>query len=224
LASRSNLRLAAIAAISLVGATAPARPLGGISGKVAIAKVSIGSKVDGFGPVVVYLEDAAGGNAAPHARYQIVQHDKRFEPDFLIVPQGAEVAFPNHDEIAHNVFSPVAGGAFDLGIYKRETTRSVKFDKPGIVPIFCNIHPQMIAHVLVMTSGFAVHPGADGSFSLDGVPPGTYHAVAWFPFGTPERREITVAPGQRAELDFTLRERRTAEDHRDKHDQPYSRY
>lgn len=215
----------AIVALALVGASAPARPLAQIAGTVSMAKVSLGSKVDGFDRVVVYLEDVKGAPpAAPHQRYEIVQHDKHFEPDFLIVPQGTDVAFPNHDEIAHNVFSPVAGGAFDLGIYKRETTRSVKFDKPGIVPIFCNIHPQMIAHVLVMTSSFVVHPSRDGSFSLDGVPPGTYHAVAWFPFGSPERREITVEPGQRLQLDFTLRERRTADDHNDKHDHPYSRY
>jgi plastocyanin len=222
LASRYNYL--ALAAIALVGASAPARPLAQIAGKVTVAKVSIGSRIDGYSRIVVYLEDASGLPAQPHQRYEIVQHDKRFEPDFLIVPQGAEVAFPNHDDIAHNVFSPVAGGAFDLGIYKRETTRSVKFDKPGVVPIFCNIHPQMIAHVLVMTSSFVVHPRDDGSFSLDGVPPGTYHAVAWFPYGSPERREITIEAGQHAELDFTLRERRSADEHQNKHDQPYARY
>lgn len=215
----------AIAALALVGAAAPARPLARIAGKIAISKVSVGSKVDGFDRVVVYLEDVKGVPLAPsQQRYEIVQHDKHFEPDFLVVPQGTDVAFPNRDAIAHDVFSPVAGGAFDLGIYRSETTRSVKFDKPGIVPIFCNIHPQMIAHVLVMTSSFFVQPKPDGSFSLDGVPPGTYHAVAWFPYGMPERLELTVEPGQHVELDFTLRERRSADDHHDKHDHPYSRY
>ena len=83
----------AIAALALVGAAAPARPLARIAGKIAISKVSVGSKVDGFDRVVVYLEDVKGVPLAPSPqRYEIVQHDKHFEPDFLVVPQGADVA------------------------------------------------------------------------------------------------------------------------------------
>jgi carboxypeptidase family protein len=82
----------------------------------------------------------------------------------------------------------------------------------------------MFANVLVMTSTFWLHPDADGRFSFAGVPPGTYHAVAWFPYGDAERTEVTVEADKPTTLDFHLRERRNAGDHRNKLDKPYTRY
>ena len=224
MASRSDLYLPVLALLVLAPSAAPAEPAGAIAGTVEIAKVSVGSRVDGFGPVIIYLEDAPEAQLATDKHYEIVQRDKTFTPSFLIVPKGATIEFPNRDKLAHNVFSPAAGAAFDLGIYKQETTKSVTFDKAGLVPIFCNIHPQMIAHVLVVANRFYVHPDANGKFKLDGVPPGTYHAVAWFPFGTSERAEVTVQAGKQTELRFTLRERKAVADHRNKLDKPYTRY
>jgi len=221
LAWRSEL---VVLALALAPTAAPAQTPGAIAGKVAIAKVAVGSRVDDFSSVIVYLEDAPEARLASDKHYEIVQRDKTFSPNFLIVPKGATVEFPNRDRLAHNVFSPASGAAFDLGIYKQGTTKTVTFDKPGLVPIFCNIHPQMIAHVLVVANGFYARPNADGAFRLDGVPPGKYHAVAWFPFGTSERAEVTVEAGKAAELRFTLRERKGAAEHRNKVDKPYTRY
>jgi len=222
LASRSNLLV--IPLLLLAPTAAPAEPQGAIAGSVEIAKVSVGSRVSGFGDVVVYLEDAPAQELATDKPFEIVQRDKTFTPSFLIVPKGATVAFPNRDKLAHNVFSPAAGASFDLGIYKPDSTKTVTFDKPGLVPIFCNIHPQMIAHVLVVANRYYARPDGEGKFALAGVPPGKYHAVAWFPYGNPERAEVTVEAGRRAKLAFTLRERKGATDHRTKTDQPYTRY
>jgi plastocyanin len=222
LASRSSAF--AIVACLALRADAGGEPVGAIVGKIALVKIAVGSAVDDYRHVVVYLEDAPGGEGMPKGPFAIAQHDKTFEPDLIVVPVGASVEFPNKDSFAHNVFSPASGTGFDLGLYKGGSSKSVTFDKAGVVPIFCNIHPQMIAHIVVVPNRFYARPAADGSFHFDGVPPGTYHAIAWFPFGRAERQEVVVAANKRAQLDFKLRERSGAERHANKEGKSYKPY
>lgn len=197
---------------------------GTIEGTVTQVKIGVGSQVDGFAATLVYLEDAPAAGKTPEGPFVVIQAEKTFSPTELVVPVGASVEFPNKDNYFHNVFSTAPGNSFDLGLYKAGASRSVKFTKPGLVPIFCNIHPQMIGYVLVVTNPFFTHPDEDGRFRLTGVPPGTYHLTAWFPFGGAVRTEVKVDAGRTSEVKMTLRERSGAERHRNKDGLPYSHY
>jgi plastocyanin len=221
LAWRSSL----LVAVTLAGSSpAWADDVGTISGAVTLVRLGVASHVTGPADVVVYLEDAPAVGALPAGPFVITQAGKAFRPDLLIVPVGARVEFPNQDAFFHNVFATAAGNSFDLGLYKGGASKSVLFAKPGLVPIFCNIHPQMISYILVVTNPFFTHPDGDGGFRFAGVPPGTYHLVAWLPYGNPVRTEVVVAAGQTAEVAVTVRERSDAQRHPNKEGKPYGSY
>jgi len=111
--------------------------------------------------------------AAPEKHVTMLQKNKMFTPHILPVVEGTTIDFPNADPIFHNAFSSYSGQVFDVGLYPPGTSRSVRFQRPGIVRVFCNIHPSMSAVILVLaTPYFAVTPH-DGSFRID-LPPGSY--------------------------------------------------
>jgi plastocyanin len=195
-----------------------------VDGEVALVRLGVGSQVDGPADVLVYLEDAPAAADLPAGPFVVTQAGKAFQPELLVVPVGARVEFPNQDTFFHNVFSTAAGNSFDLGLYKGGTSQSVVFAKPGLVPVFCNIHPQMISHILVVTNPFVTHLGADGRFRFVDVPAGTYHLVAWLPYGSPARTEVVVAAGQATRVSVTLRERSGAQHHLNKEGKPYGAY
>jgi plastocyanin len=197
---------------------------GSVTGTVTVVKLSVGSRSAGPEEVIVYLEDAPSTGKPPPGPFAISQIGKSFEPRVLVVPVGARVDFPNLDELFHNVFSSAPGNGFDLGMYKSGASRSHVFENPGIVPIFCNIHPQMVAYVLVVTNPFHTRAAADGSYTFTGVPPGRYTVATWSPWGRGERRPIVVAGGGQARADFVVRERAGVQEHRNKEGKPYSRY
>lgn len=144
--------------------------------------------------VVVYLE----GNKPPQASpitAAIIQKDERFEPETLVVPVGSTVSFPNSDPIFHNVFSLSKTRQFDLGFYPAGETRMVKFDKPGIVQVYCHLHPDMSASVLVVPNAWYLRPDDHGRFTFSGVAPGTYEVVVWHKSAGFFRKTIQVAPG-----------------------------
>ena len=140
-----------------------------------------GAKPMGSIPTVVYLEGPVAGHApaAPANAPVIVQKDLAFAPTLLVVPPGASVGFPNQDKEFHNVFSYSPTKRFDLGRYPKGESKSVTFDKPGIVKIYCEIHEFMRAAVVVVENPFHTVAGSDGSFTLEGVPPGEYRLVVW---------------------------------------------
>jgi plastocyanin len=128
---------------------------------------------------------------------RLVQKNKSFAPHILVIPAGSMVEFPNHDPFFHNVFSLFEGKRFDLGLYEAGTSRMVRFDRPGISYIFCNIHPQMSAVVITMATPLYAIANADGQLSLAGVPFGRYMLHVWSEGMGPENtqpltREITV--------------------------------
>ncbi len=128
--------------------------------------------------VAIYLDGLNLAPAAPlHA--DLKQQNRQFEPDILIVPVGSSVSFPNADPIFHNVFSLSKIKQFDLGYYPAGQTRTVRFDKPGVVQVYCHLHPNMSAAILVVPGPWYARPGADGSFKLSGIPAGEYQVVGW---------------------------------------------
>jgi hypothetical protein len=118
-------------------------------------------------------------SVAPHPPYRLLQKDKQFHPHLLVVPTGTSVEFPNADPFFHNVFSLFNGKRFDLGLYESGTSRSVKFDREGVSYIFCNIHPEMGAVVLALSTPYYGISNTDGTVTIRGVPPGTYRLNLW---------------------------------------------
>ncbi len=128
--------------------------------------------------VVVYLKDAPHVRVAP-AHAEIRQVNETFAPRAVAVTVGSEVSFPNGDPFYHNVFSLSRPRTFDLGRYPTGQTRTVRFDKPGLVKVFCQIHSHMSASVMVFDHPWFIVPDADGRFELDDLPAGTQRLVAW---------------------------------------------
>jgi plastocyanin len=129
--------------------------------------------------VVVWLE-APGGPAASDAKKVVLdQRQLKFSPQVLAVRAGTTVLFPNNDRVFHNVFSFHHGKVFDLGLYPVGDSKVVKFDKPGLSRIFCNIHPNMAAYVFVVDSPYFAVSDDAGAFVLPAVPSGKYSYRAW---------------------------------------------
>jgi plastocyanin len=154
------------------------------------------------GQAVVWLEGAV---AAPTpAKVEITTADKSFTPHVLVVPVGSTVSFPNHDPFNHNVFSLSEEQPFDLGLYGRGETRSVRVTRPGIVRVYCNVHAQMSALVVVRDGPYVTQPAADGSFDLGGVPPGRYVLHAWHERAPEATRPINLPAAGLDGLSLTL--------------------
>ncbi len=162
--------------------------------------------------VAVYIEKgpdaAAPGNAiaspATSPIASIEQRDRRFSPDLVIIPAGSSVAFPNFDPIFHNVFSLSKAKAFDLGNYAKGQTRVVSFPTPGIVAVYCHLHPNMAATIVVAPNRWATHVDGAGNFTLKDVPPGTYTVVAWHKTAGTFLKTVTVSDARDSEVNFTL--------------------
>jgi plastocyanin len=153
--------------------------------------------------VVIYLEGPGLKPAAP-TQGILTQKNRHFEPEIVVVPVGSTVSFPNDDPIFHNVFSLSKIKQFDLGYYPAGETRTVKFDRPGVVQVYCHIHPNMSAAIVVLSNGVWTRAAPDGRYSLSGFPPGAYDMVAWHRSAGFFRRHITVKEGTTLTEDFVI--------------------
>lgn len=157
---------------------------------------------------VVYLESApapAFDDAEP-PRVTLDQRNETFIPHVLAITVGTTVDFLNSDRIYHNVFSLSAPKKFDLGHYAAGRSKPVRFDRPGIVRVFCEIHSHMSAFILVFSHRYFSVTGADGRYQIGRVPPGRYTLIAWNEGAIRESRAITVPEdGGAVDADFTLR-------------------
>jgi len=163
------------------------------------------SKARKAGNVVLWLT-SVGGAAPPSLpaqpdsnRPRLVQKNKSFEPHVLVVPVGSSVEFPNRDPFFHNVFSLFEGKRFDLGLYEAGSTRNVVFDKPGISYIFCNIHSEMSAVVIAVSSPYYGISDQSGRVAIPHVPTGRYTLRIWYEDALPEElnnltREVKISP------------------------------
>jgi Carboxypeptidase regulatory-like domain len=156
--------------------------------------------------VVVYIEniDTPGAAPLPPAAFSMPQLNRQFATDLLVVPAGATVSFPNLDPIFHNIFSLSKPRSFDLGSYDKGETRTVKFPKPGVVYVYCHLHPNMEGTVFVAPSGWFTQADASGRYTIKGVPPGRYTLVAWHKKVGFFRKTIVVEDGQETTANFVL--------------------
>jgi plastocyanin len=172
-------------------------------------------------PAVVYAEPLEGNAPVrPGAPVAIEQRDKAFTPRVLAVPVGTTVRFPNSDGIFHNVFSLSPGNAFDLGLYRSGASKSRVMTTPGLVRVFCNIHPQMTAVVVTVPTPWVTVAGNGGTFRLE-LPAGRYRLTALSERAAATTAEVTVA-GATAAPALTLDESGfTAVPHTNKFGKPY---
>ncbi len=135
---------------------------------------AVRKKLD-YAGVVVWLEPVSGSyRRLPSHHARMVQKDKTFTPHVIAIPVGGSVDFPNFDPIFHNAFSNYNGQLFDVGLYPPGSSRSVRFTRPGIVRVFCNIHANMSAIVAVLDTPWFTVTGKNGAFTIPDVPPGEY--------------------------------------------------
>jgi len=178
----------------VVAGTAVPAFAGSVTGRVQLIEKG-GARASDLSDVVVYVEGAKA--RLPVAKASITMKGKNFIPRVTVVPVGATVEFPNQDPIFHNVFSVSGDNRFDLSLYKRPNSKTQVFQHPGVVRIYCNIHPQMSAVILVRDNPFFARATPDGTFSIDSVPPGKYLLKAWHERASELFEEITVPTDSR---------------------------
>ena len=151
-----------------------------VTGKVVIER---GGKPErNASGVVVWLIPTRGEAPRPATDtvFRLTQKNKHFEPHLLVVPVNSAVLFPNQDPFFHIVFSVYEGTRFDLGLYESGTSREVRFTRPGPSYIFCNIHPEMAAVIMVMATPYYATTDAQGNYFIEKVPPGEYEVSYWY--------------------------------------------
>ena len=156
---------------------------------------------------VVYLDPAprAAFDTGGETRPRMDQRNETFVPHVLPIVAGTTVDFPNNDHTYHNVFSLSKTKSFDLGRYAAGRSKSIRFDRPGIVRVFCDIHSHMSAFILVFAHRYFSLSDSDGSYRLENVPPGTYTVVAWNESAPLESRRVVVPDaGGEVEVNFAL--------------------
>jgi plastocyanin len=157
---------------------------------------------------VVYLEAGPLGAFEDLERREafLDQKNEAFYPYVLAVQAGTTVYFPNNDRTYHNVFSLSKAKRFDLGRYPRGQVKTVTFDRPGVVRVFCDIHSHMSAFILVFTHPFFTTTDVDGRYRIQGLPAGTYTVAVWTDGAVRETRKVEVPPGDGVvEADFVVK-------------------
>ena len=152
---------------------------------------------------VVWLEplgDTPALSFSPQGHYTLLQKNRTFIPHLQVVPVGSVVQFPNADPFFHNVFSLFDGKRFDLGLYEAGSSKSVTFSRPGISYIFCNIHPEMSAVVISLSTPLYAIADTTNTLTVRNVPPGDYRMLLWVEGALPTAlqglsREIKISPG-----------------------------
>jgi plastocyanin len=189
-----------------------------VSGRIEVSLALKASRVRGqsLSDIVVWLQPVHAADAKPllPERAQLLQKDKTFQPHTLVIPAGSTVDFPNSDPIFHNAFSTFDGQIFDVGLYPPGTSQSVRFRRPGIVRVFCNIHPTMSAIIVVVDTPYFTKADRNGQYQIRNVPAGSYElhvfderATAGPDFHVPlivdeERAETTVPPVSLSEVGY----------------------
>ena len=154
--------------------------------------------------VVVSLKDVVFRGALPVSHNEIRQEHEEFLPRVLAVTRGSTVDFPNGDPVFHNVFSLASAATFDLGRYPKGRSKTETFTKAGLVKVYCHLHSQMSAAILVLDHPYFTTPDDDGSFRLANVPPGTYTIVGWHERVGERAASVVVAAGQSTSVSLLL--------------------
>ncbi len=172
---------------------------------------------------VIYFRSTQPVVATPRPEpHLMTTRRKQFVPRVLAVSAGETVRFPNEDPILHNVFSLSPESAFDTGQYGRGDGKSTRFDRPGLVRVYCNVHHSMYGFILVLDTPFHTRPDLQGRFKLTGLPEGEGELVIYHDRGAPLRQKIVIGGPQQLALTLELN-RRKVPTHTNKFGKPYAR-
>ncbi len=194
-----------------------------VSGKVSF--ISKRGQNPTVSETLVSLEPASGKviKKSP-ATFQMMTRGKMLVPHVLAIPLGSTVEFPNDDPISHNLFSLSSSNSFDLGLYRKGSGKAHKFETPGLVNVYCNVHPNMSSVIHVLATPYYVFADAGGNYAITDVPPGKYRLVAWNELGgqTDTPVEVSPAGAVSGSLSVTLDSRNyRATQHTNKLGKPY---
>ncbi len=211
-----------LAAVTILAALSPValRSQSAVQGRLSV--LDKGDKAaEDVGQAVVWLEGASAP-VVTRGTAQMVTEGKQFVPRILVLAAGSTLTFPNNDPFNHNVFSLSEEGPFDLGLYGRGEAKGTTLNHPGIVRVYCNVHSTMSALVVVRDNTLWAQPGGDGSFRIEGVPPGRYVLHAWHERAGELTRDVYVG-AEPYTVSLTLDARRYRfQAHLDKNGRPYS--
>jgi plastocyanin len=196
----AHVAVAGVAAIAAAGPAAAA-PGGRVVGTVKVTETD-GKPVVGA-DVIVYM---LGFTEPPsNQAATITQKGRKFVPDLVSITVNERVSFPNNDPFLHNVFSQSADRQFDLGSYKRGESKEKQFPKAGVVDVYCNIHPEMAATIIVVPNRRHTRVEPSGRFVLEGVPPGEWTLFAYARRSTrPTSAKVTVKAGAETQVDLAI--------------------
>jgi plastocyanin len=182
--------------------------MGNVTGTVAVFQKKLFGglkKKKDMGNTVVYITGFK--SKAPDEIKDMTQKDKKFIPGILPIVAGQKVRFPNQDSIYHNVFSISPLQSFDLGQYRGSgKPKIVAFENYGIVPVYCNIHPEMIAYVIVLENNAYALTDQSGNFTLKDVPSGDYTINAWRPKAKRVSQKISIQEGKQTRVQLEIKE------------------
>jgi len=177
-----------------------------------VAAVSVAGTLEGkvsgaSGPSVVYVDTVSGKTFPPPSEHKVIdQKGLSFDPHIAVVQAGSTVDFQNDDSVQHNVFWPSVGGnkkeGHNLGTWPQGDKRSFKFDQPGVVPLLCNVHPEMSGYVVVSPTPYFAKTDASGNFKIENVPDGKYNLVAWHEGMKQQNKSVDVSGT--GKVDFAL--------------------
>src|SRR4051812_20093856 len=192
--------------VILLGAIAAssARAQGAVAGQVTILEKK-GDQAEDLNHTVIYLEPAGGpkGKLAS-TNTSIALQARQFAPSVRIVTEGSKIEFPNQDPFTHNVFSKAPQGPFDTESFGKNKTRDNTFKSPGVYPLYCNVHPKMMAFVIAVRTPYFTQANDDGKFSLEKIPAGKYTVHVWHDRGGEQTADLLVPATGLAGLKYEL--------------------
>src|SRR5271165_6295195 len=167
-------------------------------GIIAQAGTLTGRVTGGRGAAVVYLDAIAGKTFAAPAKHLVMdQKSLLFQPHVVVIQTGATLDFLNSDNVAHNIFWPSISGdkkqSHNMGTWPKGEIRSFKFDTPGIVPLLCNVHPEMSGFVVVVPTPYYAEVDASGAYKIENVPDGAYTVTAWREGTKVQSKSVTLS-------------------------------
>jgi hypothetical protein len=176
---RRHILLGSIALAMAVAVSAQTSPGVEVRMRLAVQKSSARRTAPPSVLWLIPLQETPPAPFLPEQTYTLMQKNRTFKPHLLVIPVGSVVQFPNADPFYHNVFSLFEGKRFDLGLYEAGSTKSVTFSREGVSYIFCNIHPEMSAVVITLSTSIYAIGDSHGSFHSADVPPGDYEMHVW---------------------------------------------
>ncbi len=215
----STAARALIGALALLASGAQAADL---EGQIRLTGGGKNGAAEMAGAVIYFEPSAPVAAPAPPIPFEVATVRKAFSPRVLAVPPGSSVRFPNQDPILHNVFSLSGANRFDLGLYRAGDGKSTTFDHPGVVRIFCNVHHDMVAYVLVVDTPYIARPDSEGRFRLEDIPDGPGTLTVWHERATEWKRSLTVPLDAPQLVELALSKSRVPK-HRNKLGRPYAR-